>query len=439
MIGRCGYDLTAILGWLDPATCTYEEWVQVGMALKLEGHECGEWDGWSAHDTARFHPGECERKWRSFGNSPASPVTGGTLVEIARVHGWMPSYTEQTFGWDDTLPADCWEPPDGALFDPSWLEDEEIEEPDAWDPVKDTIAYLSALFDSEDYVGYVTESYEKDGRHIPGKGIYTRTAGELVADLGKRGGDLGKALGDYNPDVGAWVRFNPLDGQGVRNANVTEFRYALVESDTLPIERQNALIRSLQLPVACLVHSGGKSLHAIVRIDAKDYDEYRSRVDFLYSECRKNGLDVDTQNKNPSRLSRLPGVLRAGQRQALLATGIGKASWDEWRQWYEAEQDVFPDITPFAQEAGLDLPDPEMVVAGMLAKGDKMMLAGPSKAGKTFALLELAIAVAEGTGWMGRRCTGGDVLYINLEIKRDARIRRMRAIYEALGLTMANA
>ena len=40
------------------------------------------------------------------------------------------------------------------------------------------------------------------------------------------------------------------------------YRYALVESDVLPPEQQNAIIRKLELPVAALVHSGGKSLHA---------------------------------------------------------------------------------------------------------------------------------------------------------------------------------
>ena len=61
--------------------------------------------------------------------------------------------------------------------------------------------------------------------------------------------------------------------------------------------------------MAELMFSGGKSVHAIVRIDAADYREYQKRVEYLYQICEKNGLKVDTQNKNPSRLSpasRLP-------------------------------------------------------------------------------------------------------------------------------------
>lgn len=43
----------------------------------------------------------------------------------------------------------------------------------------------------------------------------------------------------------------------------------MVESDTTDITHQNQIIRELELPIACLVYSGGKSLHAIVRIDAQ--------------------------------------------------------------------------------------------------------------------------------------------------------------------------
>ena len=146
-----------------------------------------------------------------------------------------------------------------------------------------------------------------------------------------------------NPAVGAWIRFNPLDGKGVKNENITEYRYALVESDSMDIASQNAVIRELELPVACLVYSGGKSLHAIVRVDAGSYEEYRARVDYLYKVCAKNGLDIDKQNRNPSRLSRMPGVVRGEHKQFLVDTNIGKSSFEEWRDWIESVNDDLPD------------------------------------------------------------------------------------------------
>ena len=134
------------------------------------------------------------------------------------------------------------------------------------------------MFESTDVIGYVTEVWQNEtGKYLPTKGVYSRTAGEIIQALQTCGGDVAAVIGDYNEAAGAWVRFNPLDGQGVRNDNVTEYRFALVESDTADLATQNAILRELELPIAALVYSGGKSLHAIVRVDAADYNEYRKR------------------------------------------------------------------------------------------------------------------------------------------------------------------
>jgi RecA-family ATPase len=53
--------------------------------------------------------------------------------------------------------------------------------------------------------------------------------------------------------------------------------------------------------------------------------------------------------------------------------------------------------------------------------------------------MELAIAVAEGGTWMGRRCSQGRVLYVNLEIDAASSMHRFAAIYEAMGEEPANA
>lgn len=76
-----------------------------------------------------------------------------------------------------------------------------------------------------------------------------------------------------------------------------------------------------------------------MRIDAGSYDEYRKRVDYLYEVCKKNGLEIDRQNRNPSRLSRMPGVMRNGNKQFLIDTNLGKATWAEWKEWIESVND----------------------------------------------------------------------------------------------------
>ena len=118
----------------------------------------------------------------------------------------------------------------------------------------------------------------------------------------------------------------------------------------MELGKQQAIIKQLELPCAALVYSGGKSVHAIVKVDAPDYAEYRKRVDYLYAACQKNGLTLDQQNRNPSRLSRMPGILRGDKRQVLLETNFGKSCWDEWVDWLEAETDDLPDTENLAAD-----------------------------------------------------------------------------------------
>lgn len=424
-------DLRELLPYIDPADLNYQDWLNVGLALHQEGYDCAVWDEWSRNDS-RYQVGECARKWAGFGRGGGEHVTGGTLVQMAKDRGWRPVQEDYELDWDSVIGG---REIGVVVKDPAWIEGKELSEPSAWEPVGEIIRYLETLFDSTDNVGYVTKSFERDGRYMPTKGAWDRTAGELIEALNKCGGDISRVFGDYNPAVGAWIRFNPLDGKGVKNENVTDYRFALVESDHMDLEKQNALIRELELPVAALVYSGGKSIHAIVRIEAATYEEYRKRVDYLYSVLKKNGMDVDTQNKNPSRLSRMPGVMRGEHKQFLIDTNIGKTSWAEWREWIEASTDDLPDFQNISNVWGHRPQLAPELIPGILRKGRKLMIVGASKTGKSMLLSELAIAIAEGTPWLGRLCAKGRVLYVNLEIPEDTFWNRIIDIYEALGLT----
>lgn len=428
------HDLREILPHVNPALLDYTEWVNVGMALKEAGYTAADWEDWSKDDTARYHPGECLKKWGSF-HGASNPVGAGTIVQMAKDQGWRPERPERddrALGWDDVIGGDD----DLIIIDKSWVEGREVAEPEQWDPVGQLVKYLETLFEASENVGYVTESWYNDEKkkHLPTKGNWDRTAGQLIQQLSGCNGDLGAVLGDYKPEVGAWIRFNPLDGKGVKNDNVTDYRYALVESDTMPIDKQNAIIRELELPVACLVHSGKKSIHAIVRIEAGSYDEYRKRVDYLYTVLKKNGMELDTQNKNPSRLSRMPGVERNGHKQFLIDTNIGKESWQEWQEWIESVNDNLPEPESLA-DVWDDMPElSPPLIDGILRQGHKMLLAGPSKAGKSYALIELCIAIAEGKKWLSWDCTQGKVMYVNLELDRASCLHRFKDVYSALGL-----
>ena len=103
-----------------------------------------------------------------------------------------------------------------------------------------------------------------------------------------------------------------------------------------------------------------------------------------------------------------------------------------------AEDDMLLDDLPDQQNLSAvwnDLPElAPCLIEGVLRQGHKMLLAGPSKAGKSFSLIELAICIAEGALWMGKfQCTQGKVLYVNLELDRASCLHRFKDVYTAMG------
>ncbi len=429
-------NLDELLDYIDPGSLTYQEWCGIGMALKDSGYDVSIWDSWSQRDAPRYHTGECEKKWRTFAGSE-HPVTAGTVVKMALENGYQPQRSipkeYHVLDWDDYIGEDY------VVTSQQEAQDIPVLDPTTWNPAQELSRYIETLFETDDYVGYVTETWQNnDGKYLPTAGHCDRTAGKLLEELAICEGDIGAVLGDYNSECGAWIRFNPLDGKGGKNENVTEYRYALVESDVLDVERQNGIMHEMQLPIACLVYSGKKSLHAIVRIDAPNYEEYRKRVDFLYDVCDKNGLKVDRQNRNPSRLSRMPGVVRGDKKQFLVATNIGLGSWSEWKDYIDSVTDDLPEFESMA-EAWEHMPElSPPLIENVLRQGHKMLIAGPSKAGKSYALIEMSIAIAEGRKWLGWQCAKGRVLYVNLELDRASCLHRFRDVYNAMQIPPTN-
>lgn len=433
-------NLIPLLRFINPDE-DYNIWINVGMALKHEGYPMKVWEEWSSKGS-KFHEGECEKKWGTFNKNTSEIVTGATITQLAKERGW------KSEDYDEPISLDyCLTDADLQIVEPDYVGSETVVEPtnEEWNPVDDAINYLNALFRKDDRVNFVLDSIlDDDGKWKPsGYGSSAFTAGELVERL-KRYKNVNQAIGSTmrldhgnqfpTTEAGAWIRFNPVSSNGSNDSSISEYRYALVESDNIDTGKQIALIKKLNLPVAAMVSSGHKSIHAIVKIFADTEKEYREKVDRLYKICKKNGLDVDYKNKNPSRLSRLPGYLRGSRKQYLIATNIGAESYDEWLEWVQDIADDLPEFTDF-DEVVDNLPKlAPPLIDSVLRQGHKMLIAGPSKAGKSFLLIELAIAIKEGKEWIGFHCAQGNVLYINLEIDPASFLHRMDDVYRSLGI-----
>ena len=429
-------DLRELLEYIDPAQCSYEEWLNVGLALHQEGYPMFIWEEWSADDGERFHEGECAAKWESFGRYTGKLVTGATITQMAKENGWTSKHkfeNNEALSFDSMVLATT--PEQYQVVDKNWIEESDVHIPKSY-PLeqrkRDILTYLTTLFEPEEYVGYVVNTFAlPDGKQSPTMGNYSRTVQQIIDGINGTT-QLENVFGSFNKEMGAWIRFNPIDGKGVKNDNVTAFRYMLLESDNMSLGKQKAILEQLELPIAAMVFSGGKSIHAIVKVDAYSYEEYRKRVDFIYSIAQKNGFKPDKKNRNPSRLSRMPGVMRDGKPQFLMATNIGKENYKEWEEWIASVNDDLPE--PEELDALWDnMPDlAPPLIEGILREGHKMLIAGPSKAGKSFALIQLCISIAEGKPWFGFDCTQGKVLYVNLELDRASCLHRFKDVYEAL-------
>src|SRR5213079_2025625 len=86
-----------------------------------------------------------------------------------------------------------------------------------------------------------------------------------------------------------------------------------------------------------------------------------------------------------------------------------------------------PEILNLEQLVQAAMPPPPLVIEGTLHQGCKMIVGGTSKSNKSWCLLDLAISVASGQPWWGRRCTKMPVVYVNFELHRWAIAERINA------------
>ncbi len=200
-------------------------------------------------------------------------------------------------------------------------------------------------------------------------------------------------------DLGLFVCINPLKAEGRKDANVTALRHVLVEFDKISLEDQWQIIQKSKIPCTAVVYSGGKSLHAWVRVDAQTRAEYSERVQIIWDHFKAH--ELDEKNKNPSRLCRLANRSRLGKRQELLALNVGVKNFTEWQATLEIDgtghQQDINELMAFIPEN-----DPNCVLGNRwLCKGGSILWTGPSGVGKSSLAMQAAVMWAMGREFMG--------------------------------------
>ncbi len=131
-----------------------------------------------------------------------------------------------------------------------------------------------------------------------------------VPDVIRNGGQHGN---------GVWFASNPVDGEWHHNPRtntmscrseeaVTNFRYAVLESDRAPAGQWLSFVAQLPVRISALYTSGGRSIHCLIRLDAKDKAAWDNQVGPLKRPLKILGADPGALSA--VRLTRLPGCHR---------------------------------------------------------------------------------------------------------------------------------
>lgn len=94
----------------------------------------------------------------------------------------------------------------------------------------------------------------------------------------------------------------------------------------------------------------------------------------------------------------------------------------------------WPEVVSAADLCANPPATPPVLIEGILHQGGTLLLAGPSKARKTYTLLDAGISISAGIPWMGRATRQAAVLYLNLELPPHLMVQRLRAICDHRGI-----
>lgn len=233
---------------------------------------------------------------------------------------------------------------------------------------------------------------------------------------------------------GAFIGINPLKpGSASRsNDNVAVFRHVLVEWDDsgLSLAEQAAKIEASGLPVSVMLTSGGRSVHAWVKVDATTKEEWETRRDQLFAK-----FGCDTKNKDLARVSRCPGAMRGEAEQKVLAVNLGPKSWAEYEQRNEWTPESFG-VFDLVQHG----PDPKPeVIKGVLRRGCVMQISSGPKMRKSYTLLDLALSVQAGLPWLGMETVPGPVFYLDAENQAALIRERLPKVAAGRGIELTPA
>ena len=391
----------------------YPTWKNIGISYKAAGGDLSTFLRWSSSDPDNYDEEQARKLFENV--SEEGKVTAGTLFWHARENGWQGGVSTE-------------EPSHAASTD------EITPEPLKLDPVQQAVTQIETLFEPGEFVNISVGAKwdEKRGKWEPADGGTCYERDELIELLQDE--DCGGIFKGFEPEAGVWVCQNPTNGTGRGKSRTVRWRHALVESDDIPIEDQIRIMRELALPISTMTMSGGKSVHALVRVNAEGPDHYDERVQQLHEICNAAGLKVDPANKDSSRLTRLAGIQRRDQRQTLLYTDMGEKDFGKWMEARRARLEnpnPEPDAVQKFEELFKPMPSvkqelPPVLIENTFRKQAIMLIGAAPKVGKSFLAAQMIVAFVVGMKLLGFLFTKCErILVVNSEMSHAEYVNRI--------------
>ena len=276
---------------------------------------------------------------------------------------------------------------------------------------KDFAKLLSATFKPDETVEFKISNTPNSSR-------------ELVKNIVGQDEALKKIMKQLDSQDGALLTINAVKGGADSSDESFHYRYVVVDNPKMTLAKQLAYYKALNLPCAALVNTGANSVQAWIKIEASDLEEYNERVDFLFQTLDSQGFKVDDGNRNPNQMVRMPGVLRNGKQQYLIALEQGAKNFTEWREWAEYSLDGKP-LIELASDSEEAPKKDATIINNVLCAGEFFLFTAPPKSGKSLALMDMALSICHGEDWLGNSTNANDVLYINLELTKSVFLNRL--------------
>ena len=256
---------------------------------------------------------------------------------------------------------------------------------------------------------------------------------ELVSNIVGRDDAIKKIMKSLDGQDGALICVNATKGGADATDESWRYRYAVIDNPKMSLAKQLAYYKALNLPCAALVNTGANSVQAWVKIGANDREEYDERIEFLFKTLDSQGFKIDSANKSPNFMARMPGVLRGGKQQYLIGTEQGAKNFKEWQEWVEYSLDGKP-LIELASDSEEPPKKDASIIENMLRAGEFFLFQAPPKSGKSLALMDMALSICYGEDWIGNATSSNDVLFINFELTKSVFLNRLHLLGNKRGL-----